>query len=77
MAFLTGAIDKKNLRRFEKLVKRSRIADLYQKSCKQQKYYFVHLRISMDPEETLEILTRYNSGPVSSARRAQKTGRQK
>jgi hypothetical protein len=61
MAFLTGAIDKKNLRRFKTLIATSQIAELYQRPYKQEGYYVVDLRISMDPETIIRVLDLYDT----------------
>ncbi len=68
MAFLTGAIDKSNIRRFRRLVRSSPIAEFDEKPCREENWYIVNLRISMDPETILEILQRYERKPSSVAR---------
>jgi hypothetical protein len=66
MAFLTGAIDRKNLARFKRLIRTSRIAELHQKPLRREDYYVVELRISMDPETIIRVLEKFNARTYSA-----------
>jgi len=61
MAFLTGAIDKDNFKRFAELVTRSQITEFHATPFREGNYYVVNLRVSMDPETIIEALDQYNT----------------
>jgi hypothetical protein len=60
MAFLKGAIDKKNLANFKTLIRKSRIAEFHQDPHQEDDYYVVELNVSMDPEIIVRVLEQYD-----------------
>ena len=68
MAFLTGAIDKNNFKRFAELVTRSQITEFHATPYREDDYYAVNLR-SMDPETIIEALEQHSTKPQPNKER--------